>query len=116
MSEPIFALTMDTDWIPEEGLVRVLDAFFQDVPVTVFTTGPYDCLHGRSSVEVGVHPNYERAAPREALESVLSAFPSAVGHRGHSLHFSERLRPLFYEKGILYDSSLWGSDHIYCGR
>ena len=96
---------MDTDWISEKGLGQVLDDFFEDVPVTVFATGPYSSLNESDLREIGVHPNYEHSTPREALEPLLSEFPSAVGHRAHSLHYTERLRPLFYEFGISYDSA-----------
>lgn len=96
---------MDTDWIPEEGLELVLDSYFKGIPLTVFATGPYSCLKEGEQQEVGLHPNYESNTPREALESLRSTFPSAVGHRAHSLHYTERLRPLFYEHGILYDSA-----------
>lgn len=105
MDEPTFAITLDTDWTPEHGLEMVLDRFFEDLPVTIFATGPYSFLKEGELVEVGIHPNYEQKSLRDAFEPLMSIFPSATGHRAHSLHYTERLRPLFDEYGILYDSA-----------
>lgn len=101
----IAALTVDTDWVPEALMEEVVGTVIpSDIPATYFVTQSYKCL---VNCEKAPHANYLHMADLGgALDSALKHCKGAVGHRAHSCVWSERLRALFRERGILYDSSV----------
>ena len=102
----MLAFTMDTDWAPPEVVEFVLDEVVDDqLALTVFSTGRYSVLESRPATEVALHYNVEEVGFERSLRQIADLLPGAIGARGHSLAFSERLRPLYREFGIAYDSS-----------
>ena len=102
----ITAFTMDTDWSPASVVDYVFDAFVDPrLKWTVFCTDPLPRLELRPETEIALHYNVERLGFEASVREIHQRLPKAVGARGHSLAISERLRPVYRELGIRYDSS-----------
>lgn len=105
----IFSLTFDTDWVPQFILDDVLALLQEaDLPGTFFCTGPYAPFP--SSMEAGLHPNFLRNSTmgnteEECLTFIRRLYPQAIGSRSHCYYWHNRLRNLFLEQGLRYDSS-----------
>jgi Polysaccharide deacetylase len=70
-------------------------------------TGRYDLQDqpGAVPVEFGPHPDLSARDPEPAIDASMAFTPGAVSFRAHSLHFSERLRPILRKHGIRFSSS-----------
>jgi len=105
------AISFDTDWAPEEVMDHTLKEILPgEIPATFFVTNSYRCLGGHSDKhEIAPHTNplalTEEALLGELDEKLAHCPTGCLGHRGHSLYWTERLRPIFRQKGIKYDSS-----------
>ena len=73
--------------------------------LTLFCTDRYAVLGECPHTELALHYNVEKGGFEQSFRHIADQFAGAAGSRGHSLAFSERLRPLFRERGIVYDSS-----------
>jgi hypothetical protein len=99
-------ITLDTDWAAPSTLEHVLaEVIDPRLALTVFCTGRYACLEARPHTEVALHYNVEQLGFERAFNEIAAVLPGAKGARGHSLAFSERLRPLYRRHGTRYDSS-----------
>lgn len=107
----LFALTMDTDWVPQFVLDDVLDLLREHhVPATVFCTGAYSGLDG-DLFEAGMHPNFlpgssHGSTEEECFAHVRSILPRALGMRSHCYWWHNRMFSRLTEAGLRYDSSL----------
>jgi hypothetical protein len=108
--------TMDTDWSPPE----VVDYAFSELidsrlAWTVFCTDFYSSVQARNRTEMALHYNVEGVGFEASFRAIAKKVPGAQGARGHSLAFSERLRPVYRDLGIVYDSSylMVGLDSIH---
>lgn len=105
-------ITLDTDWVPVPIMDYVLDRIIPpDLPATFFVTNSYPELLNsrRHEYELAPHTNpvelNEDEITRELERKIALCVKKPSGHRGHSLYWTERLRPLFRDYGIRYDSS-----------
>ena len=105
----IFSLTFDTDWVPQFILDDVLSLLQEaELSATFFCTSAYAPFP--ASVEVALHPNFLRNSTmghteEECLAFIRQLYPQAVGSRSHCYYWHNRLRDLFLEQGLRYDSS-----------
>lgn len=110
----MFAMTLDTDWVPQCVLDYAL-AMLADarVPATIFCTSAYTLAPSALSplVELALHPNYlpgstHGANEAECLAHVRALYPQAVGHRGHAYYWHSGMSGPLRAAGLRYDSSL----------
>lgn len=105
------AITMDTDWVPEEVMTEMLDLLRRyRIKATVFATGEYKCLMDLGSpdndIEVGIHPRINSLDEIDyAVEQLQAVYPRAVGVRVHTLAHSSRFHGVFIKKNIRYSSN-----------
>lgn len=98
--------TLDTDWASPEVMQYVFDEVIDPrLALTVFCTDDYQAVRRRERTEAALHYNVETLGFVRSYREIAARLPDAIGSRGHSLAFSERLRAVFYELGIHYDSS-----------
>jgi hypothetical protein len=103
---PHFCFSMDTDWCTAETIRYVFDHIVDSrLALTMFCTDNYPVLSERPRTEIALHYNMENGGFEQSFKYIAEQFPEARGSRGHSLAFSERLRPVFRERRIAYDSS-----------
>ncbi len=121
--EPLFALTFDLDWAPDEVVAyAVQPALEAGIPVTLFAThrSPYvlSLLEAHPNlVEVGLHPNYNpyflnqgQADWRGLLRELRGHYPGAVGVRAHSHVVSSHLLAHYQEEGFRYESGIYADN------
>lgn len=108
MTDRIAVISSDTDWA-EEQTVReaheLLASFGK--PITYYVTKHYVLQDERHSVpvEFGPHPNFAAREPEPEMDACMGFSPGAVSFRAHSLHFTERLRPILRKHQVRYSSS-----------
>ena len=105
-------LSIDTDWAPQELVQTVVENILpKELPVTFFTTDRYHVLEEHQpGYEIEPHTNPPTLSEKDLEEELVSKMSFCqsgpiIGHRGHSLYWTERLRPVFRRNGIKYDSS-----------
>lgn len=112
----MIALSLDTDWSPDEVLAYALDIILAyPVKLTVFATHYTTLLKGLdpARVEIGVHPNFrpialeDLEACRRTLGDLLEIYPEAKGVRCHSLVNSTPLLDLFASMGLRYENNVF---------
>ncbi len=107
----MFAVTLDTDWVPQFVLDDVLDIIESEgVKATVFCTSRYD-FSGRRGIEAGIHPNFlpgttQGDSEQGVLNHLLERYPEATGCRTHRLYWHGGLFEALSVRNIRYDSSL----------
>lgn len=97
-------ITFDHEWVPDPILqysVDLLDEY--GIPATFFMTNRTDVDMSRH--ELAIHPNFRTLDLAQHVAEVHTLFPQATGSRSHSLFSSERLRPVYEDTGILYQSN-----------
>ncbi len=103
-SEPIFCITMDTDWVPDEILKYALDILDQyGISATLFMTNKYQV--DLQSHELAIHPNFTTLNFEDHIQKSLQDVPNAMGTRSHSLFYTERLRTIYQKYELKYDSN-----------
>lgn len=99
----MIAITIDTDWAPLElvrSTIELVHSF--DCKLTVFCTNPLEI----SADEIAMHPNFVDANDLQGpVTALCAAYPQARGLRSHSLFFTERLRAVYEQCEISYDSN-----------
>jgi hypothetical protein len=107
------AITIDIDWAPKPVIEDTLSLLNErDVEATVFSThddGIQLCKHERA-----IHPNFsDSESYTEALNTLLSLYPEAVGARSHQLHTTTQLK-MDYPTDIRYESNymMFGVEEI----
>jgi len=116
-----FALTFDTDWVPQFVMDHVIDFLAAyDLPATFFCTSPYK-LPRNEQIETALHPNFlENSTQGEDEESRLQylkdLYPEAIGSRSHRFYWHSGIKTLLQSKGILYDASLPCPLQTHLGR
>ncbi len=105
-----WALSFDTDWVPQFVLDYTFDILsVYNMPATFFCTGPYD-FPSSSLFEKALHPNYlphstHGSSNIACLAHVKAFYPEAIGHRSHCYYWHSGLEALLVEQAISYDSS-----------
>jgi len=102
----MIAMTIDTEWCPDaviEDTLSLLNRY--GIEATLFSTHP-DGL-AADSHERALHPNFlqEGIPEREVLATVAEHYPEATGIRSHSMYVHSRLRELYPEFGLQYESN-----------
>lgn len=114
-NDPLVFITIDIDWAPEpvlEDMESLLHSL--SIPATIFTTHASETiarLQHTSSVEVGLHPNFNtclaKNGPARDAETILAETkklaPTATAIRCHSLMQSSRLFALFRDHGLTHE-------------
>ncbi|MGE5473050.1 MAG: hypothetical protein ACM3UU_02380 [Ignavibacteriales bacterium] len=107
-------LTFDLDWACDDILNYFLDLLESEkVAATIFVTHNTPVLQrikGNKLIEIGIHPNIEKAFesnnPKsidDIIHSLKEYLPEAVSIRSHSLMQSTRLLNIFYNNGFTHD-------------
>ena len=103
VDEPLIALTMDTDWAPDEVVEEAAQLVRgAGCKLTLFVTNRVAV----KADEIAIHPNLTSISePDTPISALMAMYPSARGIRSHSLVFTERLRPLYERFNLAYDSN-----------
>lgn len=105
-----FSISIDTDWVSDDVLQFTIDLINRfGIQATFFCTNQTDCDFNKH--EIAIHPNFTSLDFNRHIDEMLSIFPMAKGIRSHSLFYSERMRPIFYQKGIEYTSNYMLFEH-----
>ncbi len=105
-----WALSFDTDWVPQFVLDYVFDILnVYNMPATFFCTSSY-VFPSSDIFEKALHPNYlphstHGTTNDSCLTYVKNLYPHAIGHRSHCYYWHSGLEPLLINHGISYDSS-----------
>jgi hypothetical protein len=99
----MIAITVDTDWAPVEIVQSTIELIKSyGCKVTLFCTNALEA----AADEIAIHPHFTDVSDlRAPVRELKRAFPQARGTRSHSLFFTERLRPVYSEYGLVYDSN-----------
>ncbi len=102
-----YSFTVDMDWAPREVVEYTLSIFREyGVAATLFMTDQLESVD-LAGHEAAIHPHFEQGRPYEqVMDDLLKFAPGAAGVRPHSLFHSQRLIPLYEQRGFRYDSSV----------
>lgn len=102
----MICLTLDLEWAPT-SVLRETRSLLQkyNIDLTLFSTHDDNVDFGQH--ERALHPNFllENATEEEILADIASLYPDARGIRSHSLYIHSKLRSLYTEYGITYESN-----------
>lgn len=112
----MISLTFDIDWATDEVIQHCLDILGETgAKGTFFAT--HDSAVTRTietcGHEIGLHPNFlpnfngEGRPYRQVIDELVDIFPTARGVRFHSLGMSAPVLDYCYQKGIVYDASVY---------
>lgn len=100
-----FVITLDLDWAPDEVLkytLNLLKSF--NIPATLFMTNK--SLLSLEGYEVGIHPSFTSLNFSKHISPLIKYFPDAIGTRSHSLFYTERLREVYPQFQLKYQSNM----------
>jgi hypothetical protein len=100
-----YVISIDTDWATDEILQYTLDILKEyRIPATFFLTNPSKVnLEGHESA---IHPNFTSLDYDFHIKERMDFCKNVIGTRSHSLFFTERLRPVYKQWGIKYQSNV----------
>lgn len=104
----MIAITLDLEWSPSDIIEDTLQLLSSHgTSATLFSTHDDGFEVARAGHERGLHPNFLREGEAEAdeLASVSSHYPGATGVRSHCLYVHSRLRELYCDFGLEYESN-----------
>jgi len=116
MNEEIIAISIDTDWVPDEIVehtLKLLDKY--SIPATFFLTNQINLDFSKH--EIAIHPNFQSEIKDKSetievddyeyriLSAIHSLYPDSKGIRTHSLYSFNRLYKLFSDFGLEYASN-----------
>lgn len=114
-------ITFDIDWVPDKILDDSINILEQaGIEATFFATHTSPSISKllQSKHEVGIHPNLmpnfngQGINYKETIDCLINSFPDAVGVRFHSLGYSAPVLDYCYQKGLVYDSSIYLPNQI----
>lgn len=112
----MISVSLDIDWATDEVIEYCLELFDSfNVKTTFFATHSSPLINTLEAEghEVGIHPNFipnfqGTGRPyEEVIDEMISLFPNSRGVRFHSLATSAPVLDYCFQKGILYDSSVY---------